>query len=92
MTLHQCGLDAAASPGPAGGRQALGSKPGQWYQFGQEGLRRITTVRSALSCTDSRGERSKSSQQCEVPQVQVAVSDPDQAGPVTAGRLPGVVG
>lgn len=60
-------------------------------QFCQEGIRRIITVRSALSCKDAPGERAVS-QQWEVTQVKVAVTGPDHVGTVTVaptGPFPG---
>jgi hypothetical protein len=52
-------------------------------QFCQEGIRRIITVRSALSYKDSLGERAVG-QQWKVTQVKVAVTGPDHVGTVTA--------
>jgi hypothetical protein len=60
-------------------------------QFCQEGVHRIITVRSVLSCKESPGERAVS-QQWKVTQVKVAVTGPDHFGTVTAaptGPFPG---
>jgi hypothetical protein len=60
-------------------------------QFCQDGIRRIITVRSALSCKGFPGECAVS-QQWEVTQVKVAVTGPDHVGTVTAaptGPFPG---
>jgi hypothetical protein len=87
---------APRSTGKPGAYGAQCPRPGRWgplavvgdnglihSQSCQEGIRRIITVRSALSCKDSPVERAVS-QQWKVTRVKVAVIGPGHVGTVTA--------